>query len=78
MAEGAPSLRFERVILGSTFSSSAIVGKGMFALVNREVGGEVMLLLPPVGDKVGDFAGLLVGQFTFGKGQKLPRKQTHL
>ena len=78
MAEGAPSLRFERVILGSTFSSSAIVGKGMLALANREVGGEVMLLLPPVGDKVGDFAGLLVVQVTFGKEQKLPRKQTHL
>lgn len=69
ITEGAPSLRCPRVVLGSTFSSSAIVGRGMFALASREVGGEV-ILLPFVGDMVGDFAGLLLRQLTFGLGGK--------
>jgi hypothetical protein len=58
MAQGAPSLRFDSVVLGSTFSSSAMLGRRRVALAKREVGGEVTLLLPLFGDMVGDFAGL--------------------
>lgn len=57
MADGAPSLRLERVDRGSTFSSSAMLGRR--GLARREVGGEVMVMLPPLfGETIGDFAGL--------------------
>ena len=61
MADGAPSLRLERVDRGSTFSSSAMLVRTWLA--RREVGGEVMVMLPPLfGETIGDFAGLEVGQ----------------
>lgn len=52
--EGAPSLRLDN---GSMFSSSAMLGRRWFPLVNRELGGEVTA--PPLfGEMMGDFAGL--------------------
>jgi len=61
MADGAPSLRLERVDRGSTFSSSAMLVRTWLA--RREVGGEVMVMLPPLfGETIGDFAGLEIGQ----------------
>lgn len=62
IADGAPSLRCDKVNRGSTFSSSAILGRRMLELTKREVGGEVRLLLPLLGDMVGDFAGLKLRQ----------------
>jgi hypothetical protein len=64
IADGAPSLRCDRVKRGSTFSSSAILGSRTLALTKREVGGEVRLLLPLFGDIVGDFAGLKLCQLS--------------
>jgi hypothetical protein len=61
MADGAPSLRLERVDWGSTFSSSAMLVRTWLA--RRDVGGEVMVMLPPLfGETMGDFAGLEIGQ----------------
>ena len=61
MADGAPSLRLEKVDCGSTFSSSAMLVRTWLA--RREVGGEVMVMLPPLfGETIGDFAGLDFGQ----------------
>lgn len=62
IAVGAPSLRKDDLVRGSTFSSSAMLGRRWLALARREVGGEVML--PPLfGEMIGDFAGLKVGQW---------------
>jgi hypothetical protein len=61
MADGAPSLRLDRVDRGSKFSSSAMLVR--IWLARREVGGEVMVMLPPLfGETIGDFAGLETGQ----------------
>lgn len=63
IVDGAPSLRCDRVNRGSTFSSSAMLGRTL-APTKRVVGGEAMLLLPLFGDIVGDFAGLKLCQLS--------------